>query len=94
MVIPSGYPDGSHWTVEDNVRNPYPPTEVAFYIPPTTAKTDKRCARIGGVDTCKTAIQTNNVEVDDRGFVYIVDGANTGTHILELTGSARAIVEK
>jgi len=37
------------------------------------------------------AIQTNNVEVDERGFIYIVDRANTGMHILELTGNARKI---
>jgi len=29
--------------------------------------------------------------VDDRGYVYIVDRADTGMHILELTGPARAI---
>jgi hypothetical protein len=29
------------------------------------------------------------VEVDDRGYVYVVDRANTGLHILELTGNAR-----
>ena len=40
---------------------------------------------------CKVAIQTNNVETDDRGYIYIVDRANTGMHILELTGAARAI---
>jgi hypothetical protein len=39
----------------------------------------------------KVAIQTNNIEVDDRGYVYIVDRANTGMHILELTGAARVI---
>ncbi|HEV7819908.1 MAG TPA: hypothetical protein VGO84_01935, partial [Burkholderiales bacterium] len=39
----------------------------------------------------KRAIQTNNVDVDDRGYIYIVDRANTGMHILELTGPARAI---
>ena len=39
----------------------------------------------------KRAIQTNNVEVDDRGYVYAVDRANTGMHILELTGAARQI---
>ena len=33
------------------------------------------------------AIQTNNVDVDDRGNIYIVDRANTGMHILEYTGS-------
>jgi hypothetical protein len=39
----------------------------------------------------KRAIQTNNVDVDDRGYIYIVDRANTGMHILELTGSARNV---
>ncbi len=43
---------------------------------------------IKNVETCKTAIPTNNVEVDDRGFIYIVDRANTGMHVLELTGEA------
>jgi hypothetical protein len=28
------------------------------------------------------------VETDDRGYIYIVDRANTGMHILELTGEA------
>jgi len=37
------------------------------------------------------AIQTNNVETDERGYIYIVDRANTGLHILELTGAAREI---
>jgi hypothetical protein len=40
----------------------------------------------------KIAIQTNNVEVDDRGLIYIVDRANTGIHILELTGEAKRMV--
>jgi hypothetical protein len=31
------------------------------------------------------------VEVDDRGYVYVVDRANTGLHILELTGAARKV---
>jgi hypothetical protein len=37
------------------------------------------------------AIQTNNVDVDDRGYVYLADRADTGLHIVELTGSARAV---
>jgi hypothetical protein len=65
---------------------------VAFYIPAVTEKTDKRCApATGSGESCKVTIQTNNVEVDDRGYIYIVDRANTGMHILELTGAARAI---
>ncbi len=74
-----------------DIRDPYNPQEVAFFIPATTPNTDERCVTIGGVMTCKIAIQTNNVEVDDRGFIYLADRANTGLHIVELTGSAREI---
>jgi hypothetical protein len=74
-----------------DIRDPYHPKEVGFFIPATTAKTDKRCVKIEGTETCKVAVQTNNVEVDDRGYIYIVDRANTGLHVLELTGSARDI---
>ena len=74
-----------------DVRDPYHPKEVGYFIPSITSATDKRCVKVNGQDRCKTAIQTNNVETDDRGYIYIVDRANTGMHILELTGEARAI---
>ena len=77
-----------------DVRNPFEPREVAYYIPATTANTDERCVTIDGVESCRTAIQTNNVEVDDRGLIYLVDRANTGLHIVELTGPARAILDR
>jgi hypothetical protein len=72
------------------VRNPYQPKEIGFFIPSITEATDKRCIKVDGQDRCKTAIQSNNVETDDRGYVYVVDRANTGMHILELSGDARA----
>ncbi|MGH9680422.1 MAG: LVIVD repeat-containing protein [Candidatus Acidiferrales bacterium] len=74
-----------------DVRDPYRPTEIGYYIPAITDKTDKRCVGAGANEVCKIAIQTNNVEVDDRGYIYIVDRANTGMHILQLTGEARNV---
>ena len=61
-----------------DVRDPLHPREAAYYVPASNANA-------GG------AILTNNVEVDDRGYVYITDRAGNGLHILELTGPARAI---
>jgi hypothetical protein len=74
-----------------DVRDPYSPKEIAHFIPSITESTDKRCVQVEGTQRCKVAIQTNNVETDERGYIYIVDRANTGLHILELTGTARAI---
>ena len=83
-----------------DVRNPMNPKEIAFYIPPANANTVALLAPPGmeapvpfTEASKKKAIQTNNVEVDERGLIYIVDRANSGMHILELTGSARSIAD-
>ncbi|MPZ60880.1 MAG: hypothetical protein GEU93_06210 [Propionibacteriales bacterium] len=74
-----------------DIRDPFNPVEVGRYVPATTENTDPRCVEVDGEERCKTAIQTNNVEVDDRGFVYIVDRANTGMHVLQPTGQVANI---
>ena len=66
-----------------DIRDPYNPKEVAFYIPATNENTTPRGD--------KFVIQTNNVDVDDRGYVYTFDRANTGMHILAVTGQAKKI---
>ena len=76
-----------------DVRDPFNMAEVAYFIPATTERTAERCATIEGVETCQVAIQTNNVEVDDRGLIYLADRADTGLHIVELTGAAAAIID-
>ena len=77
-----------------DIRNPYAPKEIGYFIPSITEAIDKRCIKVDGTDRCKIAIQSNNLETDDRGYVYVVDRANTGLHILELTGEAKRIVEQ
>ena len=73
-----------------DIRDPFNLKEIGFYIPAVTANTEQRCLE-SDPKKCKTAIQSNNVEVDDRGFVYVGDRANTGLHIVELTGAARRV---
>jgi hypothetical protein len=66
-----------------DIRDPFTPREAGYYIPEVTENTDPRDGKI--------AIQSNNVEVDNRGYIYVVDRANTGMHVLRPTGKLAAI---
>lgn len=83
-----------------DVRDPFSPKEIGYYVPGMTKNTvlletpTGQAAKLPYTEAAnRVAIQTNNVEVDERGYIYIVDRANTGMHILELTGAAREIAD-
>jgi len=65
-----------------DIREPQAPREVAFYVPEANANTNP------------DGYMTNNVEIDNRGYMYIVDRNGAGMDILELTGCAKQIVDK
>jgi hypothetical protein len=68
-----------------DIRDPFQPQEAGFFIPAVTDKTIVQ----GG----RRVVQTNNVEIDSRGYIYLADRANTGLHIVTLTGPAAQIVK-
>ncbi len=83
-----------------DIRDPFAVQEIAYFIPAPTKNTMSFCP--DGVShspgdpkitpDCARVIQTNNVEVDDRGLIYSADRAGTGLHILRLTGKAKDLV--
>lgn len=63
-----------------DIREPQAPVEVAFYVPEANENT-----------TQPDGYMTNNVEVDNRGFIYATDRNGSGLDLLELFGRAKAI---
>jgi hypothetical protein len=62
-----------------DIREPQGPVEVGFYVPESNRFTEP------------AGYMTNNLEVDDRGYILAVDRNGAGFDIIELTGKAKAI---
>jgi hypothetical protein len=62
-----------------DIREPQAPVEVAFYVPESNALTEP------------AGYMTNNLEVDNRGYIFAVDRNGAGLEILELHGKAKQI---
>jgi len=63
-----------------DIREPQAPVEVGFYVPESNANTVQ-----------PDGYMTNNLEVDNRGFIYATDRNGSGLDILELRGRAKKI---
>jgi len=85
-----------------DIRNPFDVREIAYFIPSVNKNTMSFC--VDGIShpdgdpkitpECTKVIQTNNVEIDDRGLIYSADRAGSGLHIMRLMGAAAAAVAK
>jgi hypothetical protein len=62
-----------------DIREPQGPVEVGFYVPESNA------------NTLADGYMTNNLEVDNRGYILAVDRNRSGFDILELRGKAKKI---
>jgi len=62
-----------------DIREPQEPVEVGFYVAESTPL------------TAPDGYMTNNLEVDDRGYIIAVDRNGAGMDILELHGKAKKI---
>jgi hypothetical protein len=61
-----------------DISDPFHPREVGYYIP-APAETPRKG------NGPKKVIQTNDVDLDGRGLIYVTDRAGAGLHILQFT---------
>lgn len=62
-----------------DIREPQAPAEVGFYVPESNQNSPA------------SGYMTNNLEVDNRGYIYATDRGSSGLDILELRGEAKNI---
>lgn len=70
-----------------DVRDPYNPKELGWFIPDANENTS------WGPRDLPVAV-TNNVDVDDRGYIYLWDRARTGMTIVAPTGQLKTVASQ
>jgi hypothetical protein len=74
-----------------DIRDPYNPRRVAYYIQAPNANTQANCSSTNPA-YCRNATFSDLGELDDRGYIYNMDRAGSGLTILTITGDARDVV--
>ena len=76
-----------------DIRDPYHPAQVAYFIPPVNANTQPSSATINGVTYTAKDVSCDNTYVDNDGLLYCGDRVGGGLDIVRLSGDAAEIVK-
>ena len=74
-----------------DVREPFHPKEVGYFIPSSRPRPKSVASRSARRTSARRRSRRTTWRSDERGYIYAVDRANTGMHILELTGDAKSL---
>jgi hypothetical protein len=75
-----------------DVRDPYHPKEVAYYVYPINISTQPSSSTINGVIYNQLDVSCDNTEVDSDNLIYCGDRVGGGLYITRLTGPAAQII--
>jgi len=76
-----------------DIRDPYHPTEVAYFIAPVNAETQPSSSTVDGISYSQLDVSCDNTEIDDNNYIYCGDRVGGGLDIVKLTGTAAAILD-
>ncbi|HVO89483.1 MAG TPA: hypothetical protein VMV45_13155 [Casimicrobiaceae bacterium] len=76
-----------------DIRDPYNPKEVAYFIAPVNAETQPSNSTVDGITYSMLDVSCDNTEIDENDYIYCGDRVGGGLDIVKLTGPAAAILE-